>query len=122
MAAGFWRKLLSVASKEEEETLEPEEEQRLKREGHVRKHFICSGRVQEVGFRYTAFYIAEDLGLSGWVSNRDDGRVEMELQGRPETIDMLLCRLDGTGRISITFIEEEEISLRHAGGFRVRGA
>lgn len=122
MAAGFWRKLLSVTRKEEEAALEAEEEQRLKQEGHVRKHYICSGRVQEVGFRYTAFYIAEDLGLSGWVSNREDGRVEMELQGKPETIDMLLCRLDGSGRISITSIEEEEISLQHAGGFRVRGS
>lgn len=122
MAAGFWRKLLSVTRKEEEEALEAEEEQRLKQEGHVRKRYICSGRVQEVGFRYTAFYIAEDLGLSGWVSNREDGRVEMELQGKPETIDMLLCRLDGSGRISITSIEEEEISLQHAGGFRVRGS
>lgn len=122
MAAGFWRKLLSVAAGEEDEAPDAEEERRLVQEGHVRRHLICSGRVQAVGFRYTAFYIAEDLGLSGWVSNRDDGRVEMELQGRPEDIDMLLCRLDGSGRISITAIEEEEISLRHADGFRVRGS
>lgn len=121
MAAGFWRKLLNVTLKEKEEALEAEEEQRLVQEGHVRKHYICSGRVQEVGFRYTAYYIAEDLGLSGWVSNLSDGRVEMELQGKPETIDMLLCRLDGSGRISITSIEEEEVSLQHAGGFHVRG-
>lgn len=120
MAAGFWRRLLSVSLREEE-ALEEEEERRLIRQGHVRRRYVVSGRVQEVGFRYTAFYIAEELGLSGWVSNLSDGRVEMELQGRPEMIDALLCRLDGTGRISITSIEEEEIALRRAGGFQVRG-
>lgn len=111
---------MTVTLKEEEE-LEAEEERRLIREGHVRRHYTFSGRVQEVGFRYTAYYIAEELGLSGWVSNLSDGRVEMELQGRPEAIDLLLCRLDGSGRISITSIEEEEVSLRRACGFQVRG-
>lgn len=122
MAEGFWRRLFFAALREkEEEELDEEEKQRLCRDGQVRRHYIFSGRVQEVGFRYTAFYIAQDLGLSGWVTNLPDGRVEMELQGRPETIDMLLCRLDGSGRISITSIEEEEIPLRRAGGFSVRG-
>ncbi|MDO4332873.1 MAG: acylphosphatase [Eubacteriales bacterium] len=93
----------------------------LCQEGHVRRHYLLSGRVQEVGLRYTAFYLAEELGLSGWVSNLEDGRVEMELQGKPETIDLLLCRLDGKGRISITSMEEEEVTLKRESGFCVRG-
>ena len=44
----------------------------------IRKHMIFSGEVQGVGFRYRAFVYAQELGLTGWVINLDDGRVEME--------------------------------------------
>lgn len=122
MAAGFWKRLIKSAFQETQETeLTQEEALRLCQEGHVRRHYLLSGRVQEVGLRYTAFYLAEELGLSGWVSNLADGRVEMELQGKPETIDLLLCRLDGKGRISITSMEEEEVTLKRESGFCVRG-
>lgn len=47
----------------------------------VRKHIFFSGDVQGVGFRYRSFYIAQSLGLAGWVENLWDGRVEMEVQG-----------------------------------------
>lgn len=121
MAAGFWKRLLKSTFQEMEETkLTEEEELLLRQEGYVRRHYFFSGRVQEVGFRYTAFYLAEELGLSGWVSNLDDGRVEMELQGTPEKIELLLCRINGKGRISITKMEEEERPLGQQDGFRVR--
>ncbi len=47
----------------------------------VRKHIFFSGDVQGVGFRHRSFYIAQSLGLTGWVENLWDGRVEMEVQG-----------------------------------------
>ncbi len=52
------------------------------REKSIRKHLIFSGRVQGVGFRYRAMNIAQMLGLTGWVKNRWDGKVEMEVQGK----------------------------------------
>ena len=36
----------------------------------IRKHYWFSGRVQGVGFRYRACYIASSLGVTGW---RGDG-------------------------------------------------
>lgn len=48
----------------------------------VRKRIIFHGRVQGVGFRYTAKYLAQSLGLTGWVANEWDGTVSMEIQGR----------------------------------------
>ena len=48
----------------------------------IRKHFYFSGRVQGVGFRYRSYYIAQSMGLTGWVRNLWDDRVEMEVQGR----------------------------------------
>jgi acylphosphatase len=40
-------------------------------------HIYYSGRVQGVGFRYGAGDIASQLGISGWVKNLPDGRVEV---------------------------------------------
>ena len=48
----------------------------------VRKHMIFHGRVQGVGFRYTAKYLARSMNLTGWVKNEYDGTVVMEVQGR----------------------------------------
>jgi len=42
-----------------------------------RIHVYYSGRVQGVGFRFTARSLAADLGIAGWVSNLNDGRVEI---------------------------------------------
>ena len=39
----------------------------------VRKHIYFSGRVQGVGFRYRSYYIAQSLGVTGWVTNLWDG-------------------------------------------------
>lgn len=44
----------------------------------VRKHFVVHGKVQGVGFRYTAKYLALSLGLTGWARNEWDGTVTME--------------------------------------------
>ena len=52
----------------------------------VRKHFYFSGRVQGVGFRYQATRLARGLGLTGWVMNLWDGRVELEAQGEEALI------------------------------------
>ena len=52
----------------------------------VRWNMILSGRVQHVGLRFRAKMTAQQLGLTGWVRNLDDGNVELELQGEQETI------------------------------------
>ena len=65
------------------------------RKGHImrkqiRRHIYFSGRVQEVGFRFTACLLARRLGLTGWVKNLWDGRVEMEVQGTEDEIRRLI--------------------------------
>lgn len=48
------------------------------------RHFTVSGRVQGVGFRAWAQRQGEKRGLSGWVRNLSDGRVEIKIQGSEE--------------------------------------
>ena len=58
-----------------------------------RVHVFYGGRVQGVGFRYTAEAIAHRLGLTGWVKNLPDGRVEIVCEGPKEKIDTLLSEV-----------------------------
>ncbi|MCS7012805.1 MAG: acylphosphatase [Chloroherpetonaceae bacterium] len=56
----------------------------------TRVYAIVSGRVQGVGYRWFIQHHAEQLGLSGYVRNLPDGRVEMELQGETAMVEALL--------------------------------
>ncbi len=47
----------------------------------TRAHVYISGRVQGVGFRWNTQAMAQQLGLSGWVRNLWDGRVEAVFEG-----------------------------------------
>ena len=57
-------------------------------------HVFISGFVQGIGFRQWIKDKAINLGLSGWVRNCPDGRVEAMFQGQKEKIEDLisLCR------------------------------
>ena len=78
----------------------------------ARWHVFFSGRVQHVGFRYTALYLARELYLTGWVRNCADGRVEMEGQGPVSRIRKLLLRLKGQTPIRIERMEVENLPVR----------
>ena len=84
----------------------------------VRKHIRFLGRVQGVGFRYTACYIARSLGLTGWVRNLWDGDVEMEVQGQPEVIDRLIAGLNQGRFIQTESMDSEDIPVVEESGFR----
>ncbi|MBN1794694.1 MAG: acylphosphatase [Candidatus Omnitrophica bacterium] len=70
-------------------------------------HVYYSGRVQGVGFRFTAEAIAVKLGLVGWVKNIPDGRVEVLCEGREEDLLTFLdhIRHSAVGR----YIKREDI-------------
>lgn len=84
----------------------------------VRKHIIFSGRVQGVGFRYTACYLASSLGLTGWVKNLWDGDVEMEVQGDEASMERLVERLHQGRFIRIERMETEMIPVIKESSFR----
>jgi acylphosphatase len=82
--------------------------------------FFVTGRVQGVGFRLFAKAEAERLGLSGYVRNLRDGRVEAYAIGRPEQLAQFRARLDDGPRLSsVKFLTEEpaEIDSQYASDF-----
>lgn len=64
-----------------------------------RLHVLISGRVQGVGFRYATWDQAELLGLTGWVRNLHDRRVEAEFEGTRAALEAMLawCRRGPAG-------------------------
>lgn len=86
----------------------------------VRKHIDFYGRVQGVGFRYYAVQKAEQLGLAGWVRNRYDGSVEMEVEGAEEDIDQLILFLQNRTYIWIEDMKVKSMVLQGEYGFYER--
>ncbi|MFD1040033.1 acylphosphatase [Virgibacillus byunsanensis] len=53
-------------------------------------HVTVRGRVQGVGFRYAAQQHAIKSNLTGWVQNKTDGTVELEVEGKKNNIDQYM--------------------------------
>ena len=56
----------------------------------VRRRLVAYGQVQGVFFRDGSQREAHQRGLTGWVRNRDDGTVEIEVQGEDDRVDDFL--------------------------------
>jgi len=85
-----------------------------------RIHVYYSGRVQGVGFRFTARSIAHRLNLTGWIKNLPNGKVEAVCEGTEdelkEFLKLIKDRMDN-------YISDEDISWMLAigefSGFRI---
>lgn len=64
----------------------------------IGRRILYSGRVQGVGFRFTAVSVAERYNVSGYVMNLPDGRVEVYVEGEPEEIESFLRDLESQMR------------------------
>jgi len=56
----------------------------------VAAHVYVSGGVQGVFFRYNTQKQAKSLGVTGWVRNLPDGRVEAFFEGDKEAVDAII--------------------------------
>ncbi len=55
------------------------------------KHLLIEGSVQGVGFRYEMTRQARQLGVTGWVRNLRDGKVEAVVDGPPDRVDAIIA-------------------------------
>lgn len=82
----FEEALISVTKRQPRTTFRRSDPKR-----RTAQHLFVSGRVQDVGFRQSMQRRAQDLGLSGWVRNRRDGRVEAVVSGAKDRVEELLA-------------------------------
>ena len=76
------------------------------------------GRVQGVGFRYSAFREASRLGLTGWARNTSDRDVELWAEGPHENLTAFLRWLrQGPPRARVDGVDVENIAA--TGRYRV---
>ena len=70
------------------------------------QRILVSGRVQGVGYRDWVVRTAQRTGLTGWVRNLKDGRVEIVASGDEEVLNALIdgCR-DGSPLARVEHVE-----------------
>jgi acylphosphatase len=86
------------------------------------KRFFVSGSVQGVGFRFFAERPARSLGVSGFVRNLFDGRVEVYAIGSAAQIGSLKEALQrGPRMATVERVDEHEADVQqeYANGFSI---
>jgi acylphosphatase len=87
----------------------------------IRRRVVAHGRVQGVFFRDSCRREAWTHGVSGWVTNREDGAVEAVFEGDPAAVKALVeWTRRGPSRARVTKLEVIEEEPRGEFGFSVR--
>lgn len=87
----------------------------------IARNYLISGGVQGVGFRYFAERAARSIGVTGWVRNLADGRVEAHANGTPQQLDQFESRLrTGPPRADVRGFETVEAAPTDAESFSIR--
>lgn len=83
--------------------------------------FLVSGRVQGVSFRASTQARGRALGLTGWVRNLPDGRVEIQAGGDPEAMLAFEHWLgQGPELARVTALEVDDLAPQAWQGFDIR--
>jgi acylphosphatase len=72
-------------------------------------HVLVSGLVQGVNYRWFTLDTAANLGLTGWVRNLPDGRVEAEIEGEKVVVERMIEAMRVGPRVAqVTDLEVNE--------------
>jgi acylphosphatase len=86
------------------------------------RRYLVSGRVQGVGFRWFVEREAAQLGITGWVRNREDGRVEVMATGTREQLGTLHSKLrDGPRAARVDEVAVSPAPFLDAKSFGIEG-
>ena len=75
---------------------------------------VIIGKVQGVGFRYFVLRQAQELGITGWVSNKPNGDVEALAQGEKADLEQFVAKVkegpsfSGVEDVSLNCVNEAE--------------
>lgn len=84
----------------------------------MRRRVIVRGEVQGVFFRASVRRLAEGLDVSGSARNRDDGAVELVLEGPSEAVEQLISySSDGPDQARVSGVEVSEERPEGLSGF-----
>ena len=86
----------------------------------IRKHVTYSGRVQGVGFRYTARQIAEGFAVAGHVRNLPSGQVELAAEGTADQVEGFLQAIAARMKGYITEAKAHDAEPTGTAGFEIR--
>lgn len=87
----------------------------------VARRVVVKGRVQGVFYRDSCAREAHRACVAGWVRNRDDGAVEIVLEGEHEAVDRLLAWVrHGPPHAHVTHVAVEDARPVGTAGFEVR--
>ena len=89
----------------------------------VARRYLISGRVQGVGFRYFSKDTADREGVTGWVRNLPDGRVEALVEGEEEAVtrvERALRQGPRGARVASVAVDDREPPSGAHHGFSVR--
>ncbi len=86
-----------------------------------RAYAIVTGRVQGVAYRASTAHEARALGLAGWVRNRPDGSVELEVEGAPDAVAQLLAWCHrGPSAARVAHVAIVDVAPTGEAGFEIR--
>lgn len=89
----------------------------------MKTHFKIKvfGKVQGVSYRAATLRKAKELGLTGYVMNKEDGSVYLEAEGEKETVTNLLnwCKT-GPERAEVNRVDCVEGPLVNYSSFEIR--
>ena len=89
----------------------------------MNKHLniIAHGKVQGVGFRDYVKSTAEELGVTGFVKNEEDGTVYIEAEADRDTLSELLGAIEkGPDTAEVEKVDKFQKGLQHFSGFEIK--
>lgn len=87
----------------------------------IRRRVYVTGRVQGVWFRDACRKLAGSFGVSGWITNLPDGRVEAVFEGPEGLVEAMVgwCH-QGPPRAQVDSVESSPETPEGLTGFEVR--
>jgi acylphosphatase len=87
----------------------------------IARSIFIEGKVQGVFFREWTVQRAREIGVSGWVRNRRDGRVEILAVGDPPLVERLIGHLrEGSPASEVNRVEIQDAEIERIDGFTRR--